>query len=49
LLSRSVGRDGKESPTMMRSYSWNSALRHFGRDDDGSPGSESPRLAPPRR
>ena len=49
LLSRSVGRDGKESPTMTRSYSWNSGLRHFGGDDDGSPGSESPRLAPPRR
>ena len=53
LLSRSVGRDGKESPTMTRSVSWNSRLsqehRHFGSDDDGSPGSESPRLAPPRR
>jgi hypothetical protein len=49
LLSRSVGRDGKELPTMTRSYSWNSRLGHFGSDDDGSPGSESPRLAPPRR
>lgn len=49
LLSRSVGRDGKELPTMTRSNSWNSRLRHFGSDDDGSPGSESPRLAPPRR
>ena len=49
LLSRSVGRDGKAPPTMTRSYSCNWGLRHLGGDDDGSPGSESPRLAPPRR
>ena len=39
MLSRSIGRDGKESPSMTRSHSWNARLGPLGSgssDDDGS-------------
>ena len=51
MLSRSIGRDGKESPSLTRSHSWNARLGQLdsgSSDDDGSPGSESPRRAPRR-
>jgi len=50
MLSRAVGRDGEELPSIRRSHSWSS--RHGGvgnSDEDVSPGSESPLGASPRR